>query len=96
VATSLLKICETGEQENMGLKLSVGKFKNLKIISHHLWSISKYFTKLVKQLYAKEKKGSSGNKSQLIKTFLQSYENLTSSYNLLDWKNPSRSEKEVA
>ncbi len=57
----------------MGLKLSAGKFKNLKVISHNLWSISKYFSKLVKQLEAKEKKGSAGNKSTLIKQFLQSY-----------------------
>lgn len=80
----------------MGIKLTVSKFKNLKIISHHLWSISKYFSKLVKQLQAKQKKGSAGNKSTLIKTFLQSYESQYSPYNLLDWKNPNRSEKEVA
>ena len=66
-------MCEAGEQENMGLKLTAGKFKNLKLISHNLWSISKYFSKLVKQLEAKEKKGAAGNKSNMIKQFLQSY-----------------------
>jgi hypothetical protein len=34
----------------MGMNLAVGKFKNLKTITHNLWSISKYFSKLVKQL----------------------------------------------
>jgi len=45
------------------------KFKNIKLISHHLWMISKYFTKLTKQL---QKKGNS-SKSAIIRTFLLSY-----------------------
>ena len=57
----------------MGLNLTAGKFKNLKMIAHHLWSISKYFTKLTKQLDTKTKKGSVGGKGLIIKNFLQSY-----------------------
>ena len=57
----------------MGLNLSAGKFKNMKAIAHHLWNISKYFGKLVKQLEAKEKKGSAGGKGAIIRNFLQSY-----------------------
>lgn len=34
----------------MGINLIIGKFKALKNISHHLWNISKYFAKLIKQL----------------------------------------------
>ena len=34
----------------MGMSLTLNKFKNMKTISFHLWNISKYFSKLVKQL----------------------------------------------
>ena len=47
---NLLRLSEGGEEENMGLSLTASKFKNLKAIAHHLWSISKYFSKLIKQL----------------------------------------------
>lgn len=50
VAGGVLRLCEGGEEENMGLNLITGKFKNLKVIAHCLWSISKYFSKLNKQL----------------------------------------------
>ncbi len=50
MAGGVLKLCEGGEEENMGLNLITGKFKNLKVIAHCLWSISKYFSKLNKQL----------------------------------------------
>lgn len=73
ICGGLLKLCEGGEEENMGLNLTAGKFKNLKMIAHHLWSISKYFTKLTKQLDTKTKKGSVGGKGLIIKNFLQSY-----------------------
>ena len=81
----------------MGLNLLTGKFKNLKSIGHCLWSISKYFSKLTKQLQAKEKKGASaGGKSAIIRKFIQSYQNYKVPVVLLDWKNPGRAEKEVA
>lgn len=50
VCSGALKLSEGGEEENMGMNITVGKFKNLKVIGHHLWSISKYFSKLTKQL----------------------------------------------
>lgn len=74
----------------MGLNLTAGKFKNLKLIAHHLWNISKYFTKLTKQLESKTKKGAVGGKGAIIKNFIQSYENYKTSQALLDWKYPNR------
>jgi len=74
----------------MGLNLTVGKFKNLKIIAHHLCNIAKYFTKLTKQLESKTKRGSAGGKGAIIKNFMQSYETYKSSHTLLDWKYPNR------
>ena len=80
----------------MGLNLSAGKFKNIKAIAHHLWNISKYFGKLTKQLEVKEKKGSVGGKGAIIRNFLQSYESHKIPSSLLDWKYPTRAEKEVS
>lgn len=77
----------------MGMNLTIGKFKNLKNISHHLWNISKYFSKLAKQLEAKEKKGASSRQISIIRNFLQSYDGHKTV--LYDWKNPQRVEKEV-
>jgi flagellar biosynthesis chaperone FliJ len=77
----------------MGMNLLIGKFKALKNISHHLWNISKYFAKLVKQLEAKEKKGVPNKQTSIIRSFLQSYDNHKTF--LFDWKNPQRVEKEV-
>jgi flagellar biosynthesis chaperone FliJ len=77
----------------MGMNLTITKFKNLKIISHHLWNISKYFSKLIKQLEAKEKKGASSKQISIIRNFLQSYDSHRTI--LFDWKTPQRVEKEV-
>ena len=53
----------------------VGKFRNIKVISHHLWNVSKYFTKITKQLESKEKKGGQSKQTAIIRSFLSGYEN---------------------
>lgn len=91
--TGMLKLGEGTEEENLGISLLATKFRNLKTIAHHLWSMSRYFAKLTKQLATREKKPNS--KSAVIRNFLQSYENYSCGSPLLDWKNPQRAEKEV-
>jgi len=69
----MLQLGEGGEEENIGISLLATKFKSSRVIAHHLCSIARYFSKLVKQLAAREKKGAGSSKAAVIRNFLLSY-----------------------
>ena len=58
-------------EEVLGTNILMNKFKNMKVVSHHLWNMAKYYTKLNKQLNSRDKKG---NKSAIIREFLTAEE----------------------
>ena len=53
-----------GESEAvLGTNILMNKFRNMQAMSHQLWNMAKYYTKLNRQLGSRDKKG---NKSAII------------------------------
>ena len=63
----------------------------MKIVTHNLWNISKYFTKLQKQLNQKKFNG----KSKIIHDFIEEYRYYKSEIEIMNYKNASKLEKEM-
>ena len=91
LCAKLLKLIGGFCKGDLTINMTANKIENTRSLGHILWNISKYFSKLRKQIEAKEKKGKD-TKLKLILNFMDYYENKPTE-RLFDMKNVAKMEK---